>query len=74
MPEQSGEKKQGELRGAQEGQGGDKEQEAAVAAEVEEDGKMSESQARALLRALQGEEERVNLRERRNFQDVSRDW
>lgn len=74
VPEQSGEKKQGELRGAQEGQGGDKEQEAAVAAEVEEDGKMSESQARALLRALQGEEERVNLRERRNFQDVSRDW
>ena len=74
VPEQSGEKKQGEVRGAQQGQGDDKGQEAAAAAEVEEEGKMSESQARALLRALQGEEERVNLRERRNFQDVSRDW
>ena len=75
LPEQSGEKKQGEVRGAQPGEGGEQEQPVAMAeAEKEEDGKMSESQARALLRALQGEEEKVNLRERRNFQDVSRDW
>ncbi len=75
VPEQSGEKKQGEVRGAQQGEGGEQEEAATVVeAEKEEDGKMSESQARALLRALQGEEEKVNLRERRNFQDVSRDW
>ena len=35
---------------------------------------MSASQARALLRALQSEEEQVNLIEQRNFQDVSKDW
>jgi hypothetical protein len=35
---------------------------------------MSEGQARSLLRALQGEEEKVDLLERRAFQDVSRDW
>jgi hypothetical protein len=35
---------------------------------------MSESQARTLLRALQGEEEQVDLRERSPFQEVLRDW
>lgn len=75
-PEQTGEKKQGELRGMEQGQEGEKdgEQQAAAEAEEGEDGKMSAAQARTLLRALQGEEEKVNLRERRNFQDVSRDW
>lgn len=78
VPQTSGEKKAGELRAAQEaaaGAGG-QEQEAAAAAEAEqeEDGKMSASQARALLRSLQSEEEQVNLLERQNFQDVSRDW
>ena len=75
VPEQSGEKKQGEVRGTQPQEGGQQqEQQAAVAEAAEEDGKMSESQARALLRSLEAEEERVELRERRNFQDVLRDW
>lgn len=75
VPEQSGEKKQGEVRGAQPEEGGEQEQQqAAVAEAAEEDGKMSEPQARALLRSLEAEEERVELRERRNFQDVLRDW
>lgn len=74
VPEQSGEKKQGEVRGAQD-QKGQEQQEAATVEEVaEEDGKMSPSQARALLRSLEAEEERVELRERRNFQDVLKDW
>lgn len=49
---------------------------AAAAAEAEEEveGKMSASQARALLRSLQSEEEQVDLREGRTFQDASRDW
>ena len=77
VPQQSGEKKEGELRGAQEGsvgQEGDQQAQAAEVAEAEEDGKMSAGQARALLRSLQNEEEQVRLLERRNFQDVSRDW
>ena len=76
LPQQSGEKKQGEVRGAQEGgSGGDKKEAAALAeAEAEAEGRMSESQARSLLRSLQNEEEQVQLLERRNFQDVSRDW
>ena len=76
VPQQGGEKKEGELRGTA-GEGGGKEQAAAVAeaeAEEEVEGKMSASQARALLRSLQTEEEQVDLRERRTFQDVSRDW
>jgi Ca-activated chloride channel family protein len=76
VPQQGGEKKEGELRGTA-GEGGGKEQAAAMAeaeAEEEVEGKMSASQARALLRSLQTEEEQVDLRERRTFQDVSRDW
>ena len=76
VPQQGGEKKEGELRGTA-GEGAGKEQAAAVAeaeAEEEVEGKMSASQARALLRSLQTEEEQVDLRERRTFQDVSRDW
>ncbi|MBU3664821.1 MAG: VWA domain-containing protein [Chthoniobacterales bacterium] len=75
VPQQSGEKKQGEIRGAQQGGEGGKEEAAAIAeAQAEAEGRMSESQARALLRSLQNEEEQVQLLERRNFQDVSRDW
>ena len=78
VPQQSGEKKEGELRGGQEGsagqQGEQQAQAAAAAAEEEVDGQMSAGQARALLRSLQGEEEQVQLLERRNFQDVSKDW
>jgi len=75
VPQQSGEKKEGELRGGQEGSAGQQgEQQAQAAAEEEVDGQMSAGQARALLRSLQGEEEQVQLLERRNFQDVSKDW
>lgn len=77
VPAQSGEKKEGELREAgAAGEGGTGEEQAAAAAmaEEEEEGKMSEGQARALLRSLQSEEEQVNLLERQNLQDVSRDW
>lgn len=77
VPQQAGEKKEGELRGsaAAAGEGG-AEQAAAAAAEAEEEveGQMNASQARALLRSLQSEEEQVDLSERRTFQDVSRDW
>lgn len=76
VPQPAGERKEGELRGA-DGAAGEGEQEMAVAAaeaEEEEEGKMSASQARALLRSLQSEEEQVDLRERRTFQDDSRDW
>jgi Ca-activated chloride channel family protein len=74
VPTPAGEKKEGELRASDEGRG--EPQDAAVAGEAGEErpGQMSESQARALLRSLQGEEERVDLLERRAFQDVSRDW
>ncbi|MEX1010159.1 MAG: VWA domain-containing protein, partial [Chthoniobacterales bacterium] len=77
VPQQAGDKKEGELRGAGAAGGeGGTEQEATLAAEVEEEveGQMSTAQARALLRSLQSEEEQVELRERRTFQDVSRDW
>ena len=75
VPQQRGEKKEGELRGTA-GEGGQEEAAAVAEAEAEEEveGKMSASQARALLRSLQTEEEQVDLRERRTFQDVSRDW
>lgn len=76
VPQQSGGKKQGELRAAGGAGEGGKEEKAAAIAEAEEEveGRMSASQARALLRSLQNEEEQVDLRERRAFQDVSRDW
>ena len=76
VPQQPQDKKEGELRGPGQPQGGQKdgEQIPAAALEEEEDGKMNESQARALLRALQNEEEKVDLLEREVFQDVSKDW
>jgi len=75
VPQQPGEKKEGELRG-----GGpaseDKDGESASISPGEkvEDGKMSENQARALLRSLQGEEGKVNLHEQQDLQEVSKDW
>lgn len=71
-----GEKKEGEVRGTAGEQGKEGEPgEAAVAEAAEEkEGEMSEGQARALIRALQGEEEKVRLLERRNLQDVLKDW
>lgn len=75
LPQQGGEKKEGELRGGESaGQAGDQGEPMPVATEEEVEGRMSESQARTLLRALQGEEEQVDLRERSPFQDVLRDW
>lgn len=76
VPQQSQEKKEGEVRGAGQPQGGKEEEGGtpAAALEEEEDGKMNESQARALLRALQNEEGKVDLLEREVFQDVSKDW
>ncbi len=75
---QPGEKKEGQLGGpsgqAPQQQGGEGREEPVAVAEEEKDGEMSAAQARALIRAMQGEEERVRLLERRNFQDVSRDW
>ncbi|MBJ7258753.1 MAG: VWA domain-containing protein [Chthoniobacterales bacterium] len=75
-PQQGQEKKQGELRGAGQAEPGkqDEQQAQAAALEEEEDGKMNETQARALLRALQGDEGKVDLLERQTFQDVSKDW
>lgn len=75
VPQPSGEKKEGELRGGEAaGQAGEQGEPATAAVEEEVEGRMSESQARTLLRALQGEEEQVDLRERSPFQEVLRDW
>ena len=40
----------------------------------EKDGEMSEAQARALLRSMQGEEEKVRQLERQQNQGVIKDW
>jgi Ca-activated chloride channel family protein len=75
VPQQPQERKEGELRGGgaspddQPGQN-----QALMAGEKVEEGKMSEGQARALLRSLQGEEGKVNLHEQQDLQEVSRDW
>lgn len=77
VPQQPGEKKEGELRGSDQPAGGEEQQgegQGVAAGEEVEEGKMSASQARALLRTLEGEEDKVNLVERQIFQDVSRDW
>lgn len=76
VPEQSGERKEGELRGADGAEAGQQEQAQAAGdmADEEVEGRMSEAQARALLRSLQSEEEQVDLRERRPYQEVLRDW
>ncbi len=73
LPEPSDERKEGELQGAEDSGQPPTPLEAADAGE-EIDGQMSEDQARALLRALEGEEEQVDLREQRGFHDVVRDW
>jgi Ca-activated chloride channel family protein len=74
VPTPSGQKKEGELRGTAAQQDEKGEEAMGYSDEPTEDGRMSEGQARALLRALQGEEEKVDLLERRAFQDVSKDW
>jgi Ca-activated chloride channel family protein len=70
-----GEKKQGELKAQPDQQKqGEGQQQQAVPAKPEKDGEMSEAQARALLRSMQGEEQRVRLLERQQNQDVIKDW
>jgi Ca-activated chloride channel family protein len=71
-----GEKKQGELKAQpdQQKQGEGQQQQQAVPAQPEKEGEMSEAQARALLRSMQGEEQRVRLLERQQNQDVIKDW
>jgi len=68
-----GEKKQGDLKAQPDQPKGDEKQPAAVA-QPDKDGEMSEAQARALLRSMQGEEQRVRLLERQQNQDVLKDW
>ncbi len=63
-------KSQGDKPGEEDGetgQGGEAEPETP-------DGEMSEAQARNLLRSMQGDEERVQMMERQNYQDVRKDW
>ena len=75
-----GDKKEGELKTSNEEQqptpqpAGPQPGEA-PAAEEEQEGMISASQARALLNSLRGEEEKVNLMEQQqSSQDVTRDW
>jgi len=77
VPQQPEDKKEGELRGPGQPPNGEPQDgtaQAAAALEEEKDGKMSESQARALLRAMENEEDKVDLLERQVFEDVSKDW
>ena len=65
------------MRGAgrpESGEQKDGQAQAAAAVEEEKEGKMSETQARALLRAMENEEDKVDLLERQVFEDVSKDW
>jgi Ca-activated chloride channel family protein len=77
VPQQAEERKEGELRGAGRPEGGEQQEgqaQGVAAVEEEKDGKMSEGQARALLRAMENEEDKVDLLERQIFEDVSKDW
>ena len=73
-----GEKKQGELKSNESDEKKDqpKPEQMGQAAqpEQEQDGKMSQEQARALIEAMQGEEERVILREHASETPVAKDW
>jgi Ca-activated chloride channel family protein len=73
-----GEKKQGDVRAANESDQKpdkpEKDQAAAPAEEEEREGQMSAAQARGLLNALRSEEEKVNLIPQQTSQDVLRDW
>lgn len=75
-----GEKKEGELKAATDGEdqkdqpNPEEGQQAQAAPAEEREGEMSQEQARALIEAMQGEEERVNLRQQRNEAPVAKDW
>ena len=66
----------GEIKGANDAEQPDSEQEAAqfAEAEPEKEGQMSEKQAEALLRSMKNEEQRVQLDERRVRRHVYNDW
>ena len=75
VPQQPQEKKEGELRGGERSPDEQPGQNQAFAAGEEvEEGKMSEGQARRLLRQWESQEGRVNLLEQQDLQEVSRDW
>ena len=76
-----GDKKEGELKSANEQQHpqptpqAGQQPQPGEAAEEEKEGQISPSQARALLNSLRGEEEKVNLMEQQqSSQEVLRDW
>jgi Ca-activated chloride channel family protein len=73
-----GEKKEGDVKanaGDEKKDQKSQEQQAAAAAEEQgKDGEMSPAQARALLKALNSEEEKVNLIQQSASQEVLRDW
>jgi Ca-activated chloride channel family protein len=73
-----GEKKEGDVKanaGDEKKDQKTEEQQAAAAAEEQgKDGEMSPAQARALLKALNSEEEKVNLIQQSASQEVLRDW
>ena len=74
-----GEKKEGELKSSQGGEPtptpAPQQPGEAAAGEEEKEGQISPSQARALLNALRGEEEKVNLMEaQQSSQEVLKDW
>lgn len=72
-----GEKKEGEVKA---NAGEDKKEEkpagqaASAGEEQDKDGEMSAAQARALLKSLNSEEEKVNLMQQPSSQEVLRDW
>jgi len=73
-----GEKKEGDVKANTGDEKKDKktEEQAAAAAEEQQgkDGEMSPAQARALLKSLNSEEEKVNLIQQPTSQEVLRDW
>lgn len=73
-----GEKKEGEVKSGQKGeekpQAPQPAQGAAPGEEQEKDGEMSAAQARALLKSLNSEEEKVNLMQQPYTEETLRDW
>ncbi|MEO8205171.1 MAG: VWA domain-containing protein [Chthoniobacterales bacterium] len=77
-----GEKKSGELKSSQsekekeQGKEQEKQEQAAAAQAAEEgkEGEMTQAQAQALLRSLQGEEEKVKLNDRQTQDEVDKNW
>jgi Ca-activated chloride channel family protein len=68
-----GEQKQGDLKANPDEKASESEPAGEPEAE-EREGEMSEAQARSLLRSMEGEEDKVELRQQRTYQDVLRDW